>query len=103
MVALNCNVETCVHNADRHCCKGDICVEGYTAKEPTETCCGSFAERKGESFRNRFEKPDRFIGVACEAEQCVFNENRRCIAEHITIAGDQASQAGDTRCASFRV
>ena len=29
MPVLDCNVVSCIHNADKKCCKGNILVEGF--------------------------------------------------------------------------
>ena len=85
MTKLDCNVTSCMHNADNCCCKSEIIVDGHQAKDCCETCCGSFDENKG-----------------CEAVNCVYNEQRHCQAEHIGIAGDGAVEASQTECSSFR-
>lgn len=102
MTRLDCNVTGCVHNAENCCCKGSIVVDGRTAKEKCETCCGSFDENKGGMFRNLFKTPENRLEVECEAINCIYNDNRRCSAEHIGITGGDASEAVQTECSSFR-
>ena len=101
MPVLNCSVKTCLHNEDNCCCKGKILVEGETAASAQNTCCSSFDERTGETFRNRYETPDLALAVSCEAVKCIYNKKKKCVAEHITISGDRATSAGQTECASF--
>lgn len=102
MTRLDCNVTNCLHNADSCCCKQAIVVDGYDAKETHETCCGSFDENKEGSFRNLFKTPENKLEVDCEAAKCVYNEDRHCSADHIGIAGDGASESGQTECSSFK-
>ena len=45
MTKLDCTVTTCVHNAEKCCCKSGILVEGAQAKNCCDTCCGSFDDR----------------------------------------------------------
>lgn len=102
MTRLDCNVKNCLHNSDSCCCKGAIIVEGQSAKDKCDTCCGSFDENKGGLFQNMFKSPESKLEVDCEALKCVFNENRHCSADQIGIAGDGASQACHTECVSFK-
>ena len=89
MTRLDCNVTGCVHNAENCCCRNSITVEGKTAREKCDTCCASFDENKGQMFKNMFKTPESELRVACEAE-------------HIGIAGGNASEAYQTECASFK-
>ena len=102
MTKLNCNVTSCVHNADDCCCKNSIVVEGQTARDKCDTCCASFDENKGDAFTTLFKTPENRLEVDCEAINCVYNERRRCVAEHIGIGGGKASSAGQTECTSFK-
>lgn len=52
MTKLDCSVTGCMHNAENCCCKNTILVEGKTAQDKCDTCCGSFDEKKGGTFRN---------------------------------------------------
>ncbi len=101
MTQLKCSAQTCMYNEDRYCSKGDIMVEGRDAKDPSGTCCASFRERNENTARNSMEHPSRNIEVDCEAEHCVFNEECKCTAREIGIAGSHAAQSEDTECASF--
>lgn len=100
MTFLDCSVTGCVYNEDRCCCKGDIKVEGSNAKRNDETCCGSFKEQRN-GASNVEGRISKLVDVACEACNCKFNEDKRCSAEHIGIAGSSACTCGETECASF--
>lgn len=98
---LDCYVTSCVYNANHCCGKGDIVVGGKTAKVNHETACNSFKERKSDSPTNSAGSLTKDIAIICEATNCRFNENKNCKAEHISIAGSNASMSTETECASF--
>ncbi|QNM06123.1 DUF1540 domain-containing protein [Qiania dongpingensis] len=102
MTNLSCSAETCIHNSDKCCCKGEILVDGANAKCCSETCCASFDERVQGCCTNEYETPCHALSVECEAESCVFNESRKCTAKEISIAGHGAKNANHTECASYR-
>ena len=102
MTRLDCNVTNCLHNAENCCCKAAIIVEGEQAKDTCDTCCGSFDENKDGAYHNLFKTPENRLEVDCEAVKCVYIEVLHCAAGHIGIAGDGASEASHTECASFR-
>ena len=102
MTNLDCIVTNCVYNDDKCCCKGDIEVKGENAKNTAETCCGSFVEQKKDLKNYAVGEPSKQIDVSCEACKCVFNEDYKCSADHIGIAGRDACSCGETECASFR-
>lgn len=101
MTFLDCSVTGCIYNADRCCCKGDITVEGEAAQRTEDTCCGSFKERTAENTANAAKRISKIIDVECEACNCTFNEEKKCSAEHIGIAGGNACSCVETECASF--
>lgn len=101
MTYLDCSVTGCVYNEDKCCCKGDIKVEGREAEKTNETCCGSFKERGENQSTDVAKRISKEIDVACEACKCVFNEDKKCSADHIGIAGGNACTCGETECASF--
>lgn len=47
MAILDCTVENCTYNKNLRCKKDEIIVEGKNANNAEETCCGSFARKKG--------------------------------------------------------
>lgn len=84
------------------CCKNTILVEGAQARNCCDTCCGSFEENRGGLFKNLFKTPESKLQVDCDVMNCLYNDDRTCRAERITIAGDGAMVVGQTECASFR-
>lgn len=106
MTKLGCSVTTCIHNADLCCCRDGIQVEGKDAKDSESTCCGSFDEKRGDSFQNSSSAshmPNTRLEVACEAVNCAYNEGKMCHAENIGIAGNGATIAKQTECATFKM
>lgn len=102
MTKLDCNVTSCVHNAESCCCKREIVVEGQAASKSCDTCCGSFSENGGSAFKNLFKSPESRLEIQCEAENCVYNSGSRCTASKVGITGLGASKAGDTECSTFK-
>lgn len=103
MVNLECNVKNCMHNENNCCCKDTISVDGHCACSKDETCCKSFDERHMESFTNSTEHPKHSLDVMCEATNCVYNTEKVCHANHISISGINASTMDQTKCASFEM
>ena len=102
MTKLECSVKTCEHNADNCCCKAAIAVDGAKAKNVDDTCCASFDENRGGVFTNLFKTPETRLEVACDAVKCVYNEDQRCAAEHISISGNGACDCTETKCSTFK-
>lgn len=103
MTRLDCNVTSCLHNSESCCCKSEIMVDGSQARNSADTCCGSYDENRGGAFTNLFKTPEKQLSVGCEAVNCAYNQEYRCKAEHIAIAGDGASEAAQTKCSSFKM
>lgn len=101
MAELQCKVENCTYNRENCCCKGDIMVGGHHACCEDETCCESFMQRRGDSFSNS-TSPERIISIDCEAVKCVYNNNHKCVADHVDIKGCGACDCRETACATFK-
>ena len=71
------------------------------AKNPQETCCDSFVERRGENARNSMGTPSQKIEVDCKAGCCVYNKGCACHADKIDISGVNASTCQQTACQTF--
>ncbi|MBR1772188.1 MAG: DUF1540 domain-containing protein [Lachnospiraceae bacterium] len=103
MAELKCGVKNCSYNREQLCSKGDIMVGGKHACNEDETCCESFAKRREghEAFTSALEHPSRVISIDCEAVNCTYNSNYKCVAEHVDIHGGGADSARETNCATF--
>lgn len=100
MTNLVCSVDSCIHNNSSLCCKEGITIGGSRAVSSEATCCDSFEEKTG-AFMNSLESPHTSLNVQCEACNCTYNENRRCAAEDIHVAGMNACTTRETECNSF--
>ena len=101
MAELKCAVQNCSYNANERCSKGDIMVGGKHASCSAETCCESFTEKKGDSFKSAVEHPSEYISIDCEAAKCMYNENYKCTASRVDIRGCGACDCKETACATF--
>lgn len=102
MPLLSCTARTCLYNKGELCTKGDIQIEGNTAKTVDETCCKSFVERKGaatNSMDTRNVCPT--AKVECKAQSCIYNKEEQCDAAKITVTGTEACRCEETCCGSF--
>ena len=63
MPELKCTVQTCVHNQQFLCDLDQIRVGGSDARNPQETCCDSFQERKDGSYSNSVSQDARHQNV----------------------------------------
>lgn len=102
MAQLDCTVNSCTYNKDQCCCKGDIMVGGKHADVSADTCCESFAERKEDSYTSSLMHPSVTISIDCEADNCVYNSNYKCHAEHVDIKGSGACECRQTSCGTFK-
>lgn len=101
MTALRCTAETCMYNEDKLCSRGDIEVQGSHANTMDETCCGSFRERTGQGSNCSGCGCDT-IKITCQAEGCVYNDDKECHAGSIDINGSHAESCKETCCGTFR-
>lgn len=103
MAELKCGVDSCTYNEEHLCSKGDIMVGGKHACNCEDTCCESFAaKREGkESYTSSLSHPSNVISIDCEAVKCMYNQNYKCVAEHVDIRGGHANDSRETACATF--
>lgn len=103
MTKLDCSVVSCSYNENRLCKRENITVGGRKAIKPSETVCESFYPRGTNTMTSLDGKgPKEETNIACNAVTCVYNENKKCTAEHIQIAGVKAVTAGETECGTFQ-
>lgn len=101
MTDLGCCVSFCKHNEENKCCRGNIEVGGCHATEPENTFCASFDERMSDNVTNACCQPNKQLEIRCEAENCMYNENRNCTAGHVDV-GHSVAQ-GKTECSTFKM
>ncbi len=101
MAELYCSVDNCAYNKSEYCCKGDIQVGGKHAVKENETCCESFADEKMDRYTSALEHPSKAIDIDCEAVKCIYNNEYKCVAEHVDIKGCGACECTETACATF--
>lgn len=102
MPELKCSVQTCKHNDDYYCALDTIQVGGSAAKNPGETCCDSFQEKKGDSYGNTTKEASACSCVECKATDCGYNEACQCHAGKISVEGGSACSCEQTECATFK-
>lgn len=100
MTDLGCNVKSCEHNKDNCCCLSSIQVTGSSACNCDNTCCSSYDEAS-KSASNSAKTPKLNLSIACEAVNCIYNEEKRCNANHVDISGVCATNEEETVCATF--
>ena len=99
---IKCKKETCEHNTGCSCCAGSINIDRGTH-------CDSFVENQlkeelteqhGHIFQVKEKKIKRNIKsvpLACTATNCLFNKEKKCNANGITVIDEKAC----ANCATF--
>ena len=101
MAELKCGVVTCVHNNLNYCELDAIEVLGSSAQTPEQTSCGSFVEKKGDSYSNDAREATPTSNIVCQACEFKYNDNKKCHAGKINVMGSDASRTEETECATF--
>jgi hypothetical protein len=110
MTNLDCTVYGCVYNSDNSCNRGNIHVGGKEAMKPSETLCRSFEQKGSSNTKNSVkssagnstaEKAARATDISCDAVKCRYNQDMKCHAQHIRIAGVHAVASCETECGSY--
>ena len=103
MTILNCTAVTCVYNKDRLCSRGEIQVTGSDARIADETCCGSFRDRNEGSAVNSIKDSCgcEKINIDCKAQECTYNDQRKCTASAIDVVGCSTDGCNETKCNTF--
>lgn len=102
MPELKCTVQTCVHNKQFLCDLDKIQVGGNQAKTACETCCDSFQERKNDTYSNITGDASELTNIYCEAKECMYNKETKCLAGKISVEGSYACKCENTECATFK-
>lgn len=102
MTILTCSATTCMYNQGSLCSKGEISVNGASARDASETSCGSFRE-KSEAPQNRMTNSCgcEKIDIDCQAHNCTYNEQCKCTAGSIDVDGPGAKSSQQTKCVTF--
>ncbi|MCY1712770.1 DUF1540 domain-containing protein [Caproiciproducens galactitolivorans] len=104
MINLSCDVMNCANNKDRYCCRPEIQVGGRSANASRQTSCASFSDAT-DSAQNAVGTvlPNTSLEIYCEAENCKYNIDEKCSADHIGIHAETANpnSQSNTECASF--
>lgn len=103
MPELRCTVETCAHNKQCCCDKGDIHVDGDRAQAKSETCCNSFQDYATTNYSNSCKSASCTSQIHCDAQTCKHNCDCVCHADNVEMQGSNACNCCDTECASFCV
>lgn len=105
MTDLSCSVSGCANNRDSKCCLNGIVVSGPNATGSDQTYCANFRDCSQEAQDSTAEaaSPNPSLNIRCEAENCTYNQNRLCSADHVDIRttlvnGGQVK----TECSAFR-
>lgn len=101
MTTLDCNVKECTHNEDNCCCLSNIEVKGSCADKCDDTCCGSYAKKEANAASNSTQSPKFNLSIMCQATDCVYNEEKKCSANHVDISGMHAMTEDETICSTF--
>ena len=94
MTILKCSATKCLYNENELCSRGDIEITGDNAHRADETNCGSFRDRATAGMTNSkahhcgCEK----INIDCKAQECTYNDQRKCTASAIDVAGCSTKQ-----------
>lgn len=104
MDKINCNVESCSHNNSRICYANRVNVGGRSAKNPCDTCCGSFLDKKNYSnLTNNTNSDGSCDCLVCDAINCHYNDNKLCTANSISVSGGNANIYTETNCDTFKL
>ena len=103
MTRLDCSVTSCSYNENRLCKRENITVGGKEAKKASETVCESFYPKGTNTMTNLDSKgASAETNIACNAITCMYNEDKKCKASQIQIAGMKAMTSGETECGTFQ-
>ncbi|MDO5134418.1 MAG: DUF1540 domain-containing protein [Eubacteriales bacterium] len=102
MTILKCSATTCMYNENNLCSKGEISVTGDSARDASETSCGSFREKTGGTYNSAKNSCGcETIHVDCQAHNCTYNEQCKCTAGSISVDGPGATSSQQTKCGTF--
>ncbi|QSX06177.1 DUF1540 domain-containing protein [Sedimentibacter sp. zth1] len=100
MTKIICGVTNCYLNKDKCCCASNVNVLGQNAVNRGSTCCSTFGE-KVDGFSNSAQTPQDQSYIACNATNCIHNENNKCTSQTIQIHGNSSANSKETFCTTF--
>ena len=103
MPEISCSAKKCVYNEDGYCEREEIRIDVEDCDVDNGcTCCDSFEQSIDRKDRSCMNTIGENAGVECFATECIYNENRECIADYISVEGNEADCCTDTFCDTFR-
>lgn len=104
MTDLKCCVKNCASYENNMCCKNNIKVDGKTASKSEDTFCSSFIDKDCiDCAKNSTAKPRSSTDISCDATNCIYNSDMRCMAENVSVEKSKNTSHGETECATFRM
>jgi len=104
MTKINCSVNSCSHNEKGSCYANCINVDGKGAKDPCDTCCGSFLDKASYSkLTNNTNSNGACDCLVCEVTTCEYNNDKLCSAETISVSGNNVNIYTETNCSTFKI
>lgn len=104
MPEITCGAIKCAYNDDGYCEREGIRidVEDEHRQYSSCTCCDSFEEKGCGADCGCENCAGENASVECFATDCIYNENRECIADSISVDGREAGSCTETCCDTFR-
>ena len=103
MNKINCDVSICSHNNKGVCYSNRVNIGGKGSESSCDTCCGSFLNKDTYSnLTNNTNSTGCCDALICEAENCIYNENKLCSADYISVPGNNATIYTETSCKTFK-
>ncbi|MBL4936264.1 DUF1540 domain-containing protein [Clostridium sp. YIM B02515] len=115
---LSCSALDCVHNMSGLCSANTIHVLGSGAHTSNQTMCNTFAEKGFKNSVAHFpnmnvtgeirqllnnDSIEMSPSIKCESVNCIYNEDRVCMAHNVQVSGPRAQSSQDTVCETFRM
>lgn len=107
MPEITCSARKCAYNDEGYCEKENITIDVDDCSDYNGcTCCDSFLEESecdcGCADCSCTNCAGDDANVECFAVECIYNENRECVADYISVEGRGASTSADTFCDTYR-
>ncbi len=107
MPCIHCDAVKCVFNTHGGCSRNyvEILAEQNGRKGERATCCENFSDKISALSESSSTNgsPCSHTDIECNAEKCVYNDDRCCTAGNIRVGKAFSDSAGKTLCETFRV